>query len=70
MVRCRALPLSAIICGYADASLDASDNGKGDSEGSAIIFDWEGDEDFYLEPSTLLSVDVINLGICAQCAGE
>jgi hypothetical protein len=51
MVRRRALPLSAIICGYADASLDASDNGKGDSEGSAMIFDWEGDEDFYLEPS-------------------
>jgi hypothetical protein len=50
-VRRHALPLSAIIRGYADASLDVSDDGEGDSEGSAMIFDWEGDDDLYLEPS-------------------
>jgi hypothetical protein len=45
------LPLSAIIHSYADASLAASKNGKGDSKVSTMIFDLEGDEDLYLELS-------------------
>jgi hypothetical protein len=45
----RTLPLSTIICSYADVSLDATEEGKGDSEGSAMIFDWEGNDNILLK---------------------
>jgi hypothetical protein len=48
--RCTLL-LSTIICGYTDVSLYATEEGEGDSEGGAMIFDWEGDDNVLLKSS-------------------
>jgi hypothetical protein len=39
-----------LLRGYADGS---SDDGEGDLESSAMIFDWDGDDDLGIEPSDL-----------------
>jgi hypothetical protein len=51
VLHCRALPLSTVIHSYADVSLYATEEGEGDSEGGAMIFDWEGNDNVLLELS-------------------
>jgi hypothetical protein len=47
----RALPLSSIIHGYVDISLDLSDSGEGEGKGKAMIFDWDGDDELGIDLS-------------------
>jgi hypothetical protein len=60
----RALPLSSIIQGYADISLDLSDSGEGEGEGEATIFDWDGDDELGIDPSDPTEANVIDGEMC------